>query len=295
VNKGIEWLGISVGSLEVDQRIGNGLQLYVKEYRRSLLPFFVGTDIFYSQIENKGTTSFGISTVPSGYFGIDFKAPSDRLDFILSMIAARNYSSRSKLTQAGLSVQFDSIGYDNESGKVKIGTRITSLTGKPIINIPDTFKLFRLFINDFQFRVEGEELKNIAPSIFPPEYQLIQVSNRFVTAQLPIINYYSIGADIIDIGAILATQNRQQLDQVLQLQPIEESLPDQRFVLGETGIINFPPTHLGAILVGADENHNIHLPSLIIDPGFEGPLRVEIDNIGSRQPQVVEFHLIKLS
>ena len=63
--------------------------------------------------------------------------------------------------------------------------------------------------------------------------------------------------------------------------------------MGETGVVNVPVEYLMLIFPGADDNHDVHLPSPIIDPKFQGPIRVEINNLGHRFPKSVEFHLIK--
>lgn len=288
----LELLRISVGNPEVDLGILRGMSLFFSEVRQRTEPFFVGKDtLFYPESMEKNRC-FGYSLIPKDYFGINFGSPEDMMNFILYLVSARNYATRSKLTQPGLSVLFESIGFDKEGSSVVLRTNITSLTGKPLVNIPECFPLFRLFTLDLRNRIEGRKLEEIAPSVFPLGYQLVSVDGYNVAVILPIEKYFDIDAEEIDVAAILKTKSRAELDCVLRLRESEKPADYNGYVLGETGIVGVPTDHLMVIFPGADDNHHIHLPSSIIDSNFQGGIRVEINRLGS-QPEFVEFHLIK--
>src|SRR3990167_630571 len=136
-----EMLRIAVGNSSLDQRIVRGTSIFFSEFLRDKEPFFVGGDnLFYlSEVERSGCRGF--SMISRNYFGLDFGSPENMLDFILYLVASRSYATRSKLTQPGLSVQFEGIGFDND-GNIILETNITSLTGRQLVNIPKSFPLF---------------------------------------------------------------------------------------------------------------------------------------------------------
>lgn len=82
-------------------------------------------------------------------------------------------------------------------------------------------------------------------------------------------------------------------DLAKHIEPIPDGI-DPYFIIGETPWISFPKDIVGVLNLGAhDRTSARHAHSPLIDPGFEGPIRLELIN-GPRHPDYVELLIYQI-
>jgi hypothetical protein len=189
---------------------------------------------------------------------------------------------RSRLQQSGFHIKDVEV---NENNKLQV--RLSNLTGKDIVNVPESFGLLRLFIDLPEKRLTGKELFKTMGKIFGEESsdvtkklegkdwnpQLLWHSNNVGVIQSP----------KIDLNGIINASGRDELHKALQIKWGDiDTLQPKGFYLAKVTDLQVPNsiclrivTDPNKIFLNESQKSLSHLNSPIVDPGFNGDLIFE--------------------
>ena len=257
---------------------------------------WVGQDVYAREVGQITPHSLHATVrLQQADLGLDESTPAQ---MVCGVAKQSEFAVRSRLAQAGLDIMPFGFTVD-ETGDVSASVLISSLTGKPIVNVPESFSLGRFFRQ--RQRLSGDELE-IAAKTIAPEPQFVRLvggkpivpydqeypsnvmpeneAGKSVAIILPIERYYTIEAEAIDLGALLTLpsyQTRDRIDELLHIHQVDRGrIVGAPFYLAETGPVSVPHNLFLLLNCGAYDFQGQHSPSAVIDPGFEGPVRLEL-------------------
>jgi hypothetical protein len=232
--------------------------------------------------EKLSTTEAGVWVSPDITFKVSSQLNEQKLvgELVISeqqpdaemmkmLLSVGNISLRSRLQQSGLNVSI--------KGGV---TEVYSLTGKPIVDVPDNFSLLRVFRENPTKQVMGQELKDLVLGMVesgPASGIYFMEKNNTFSLGFGSESVGMITANSIDLRSILKANSRGDLHKLLKLKWGDIDILRPGFF-----VTNSLPVHVPqdiTLVVQQAENRVTqtltHLPSVIIDPGFEGPIMME--------------------
>jgi hypothetical protein len=196
-----------------------------------------------------------------------------------------NYSLRSRLQQSGFSVESSSV----EDGR--LGVTLTNLTGKDIVNIPESFSLLRFFVENPELRVKGDKLKSVALNIFP-EGNEANLNYWFDNEKTAVAFKWGSEAvsvpmaSTIDLKAVVDSNDREALHRILKLQSGDiDIIAREGFYLARSAKVSVPKEYCLRIVTSPSRENwsEGHLASPIIDPGFNGSIMFEHIRSGTEE------------
>jgi hypothetical protein len=240
--------------------------------------YWVGGDLDITEVRPRDNGFSGKLVIPHGYFGEQYDIAGE---IILTsyLLSSQKFSERSRLAQAGIDPEFREISLNRGNKQIEVMVDAKIHHGKPIINVPESFKLGRFYEVGYNSKLKGEALEEFARE-FGEDVNVGPSKSDGI--YLPIKKFFEIGAPEIDLEKVLMTNSsarvahkRRELDDVLELEEVEFDKIRNGFVLGETKPLNVPEGQLLLVDTGYDESIGLHLPSTLLDAGTGWPIRTE--------------------